>query len=499
WSSGLIGHNADFFAISERLHKVQLEAGALRDAARSAFWAGFRSFALGERGRAAGWMSRAQRLADGIEGDCAVRGYLLLPVSHRHVETGNFEAAYAAAAEAAEIGERCQDSDLVAFARTLQGRNLLRMGKVDEGLALMDEAMLAATSGEIGPIMTGLIYCSLIAGCHSVFALDRAREWTDVLDRWWQSQPQLVAFTSTCMVHRAELLHLNGGWTRAMEEVQRAIQPPLRDVERMASADAYYQQAEVYRLRGEYERAEESYKNAHAFGREPQPGLALLRLYQGQSDAALHAVRRVLAATTGPLARLRYLPGLCEVAVATGALDDARAGCRELSELAQQLGGDVLAAMAGHAHAALRIAEGEPQAAVEPLRAALAVWQRLPAPYIEARLRVLLARACRALGDDEGASLELAAARKIFESLGAAPDLQRLDADGGSPPAAHKLSPRELQVLRLLASGKTNKQIARELGLSERTVDRHVSNILTKIDVSSRAAATAYAYEHRLL
>src|SRR5262245_54103311 len=422
WSSGLIGRNDDFFTLCERLHKVQVEAGAPERAACTAFWAGFRSFALGERGRATGWMSRAQRLVDCIEGDCAVRGYLLLPVSNRHVESGDFAAAYTAAAEAAAIGERCGDRDLATFARTLQGRNLLRMGKVDEGLALMDEAMLAATSGETGPLMTGLIYCSLISGCHQVFAFDRAREWTDALDRWWQTQPQLVAFTSTCMVHRAELLQLHGGWTRAFEEAERAIQPPLRDVERLASADAYYQQAEVHRLRGEHERAEEAYRNAHALGREPQPGLALLRLSQGQPDVALHAMRRVLAATLGPLARVRYLPGLCEVAVAAGALDDARAGCRELSEIAAQLGGEVLEAMAGHAHAALHIAEGEPQAAIQPLRNALAVWQRLSAPYIEARLRVLLARACRALGDDEGANLELTAARKIFQTLGAAPD-----------------------------------------------------------------------------
>ncbi|HKP63584.1 MAG TPA: LuxR C-terminal-related transcriptional regulator [Polyangiales bacterium] len=498
-STQLIGRDEEMLELSERLHRAQLDAGETLAAVRSAFWAGFRLNAMGERARGAGWMSRAQRALDGVGCDCAERGWLLLPEAHRQTGSGNYAEAQVIVKQALEIGERCGDLDLITFSRALLGRNLLRTGRLEEGLALLDDAMLSATSRELFPIVTGLVYCSLISGCQQVFALDRAREWTDALDRWWQSQPQLVAFTAHCLVHRAELLQLNGGWTRAVEEARRATDPLHCKVERSAAADGHYQQGEVHRLRGEYDLAELAYREASQLGREPQPGLSLLRLAQGRTDVALQSIRRVVVATSASLSRAQYLPALAEIAIAAGALDDVRSCCRELSEIAAAYRGEVLAAMAAHAQAALDITEGRPQAAIEPLRAALAVWQRVNAPYIEARLRVLLARAYRALGDADGADLELDAARTVFQQLGAAPDLAQLQSAPGTKSEGHNLSPRELQVLRLLASGKTNKRIARELGLSEKTVDRHVSNILTKLDVSSRAAATAYAYEHHLL
>jgi DNA-binding CsgD family transcriptional regulator len=497
----LIGLTEEALATSERLHQAYFEAGSFAQAARCAFWAGFRLSALGERGRAGAWMSRAQRLVERLGGECSVRGYLLLPTVHRHVAAGQFVDAYAVATQALEIGECYADRDLIGFARNMQGRTLLRMGKLDEGLRLMDEVMLAATSGELSPTMTGLVYCSLIAGCQQAFALDRASEWTHVLERWWQAQPQIVAFTGACLVHRAELLQLNGAWAQAIVEAGRATTPILCAAEPQAAADAHYQQGEIYRLRGEHALAEAAYRDASQLGREPQPGLALLRLAQGRLDAATQAIRRVLSSAQAPLQRVQYLPAFCEIMLAADALDEARNAGRELDEIATSFGGEFLMAMAAHAQGALSLAEGNPQAALAPLRRALGPWQRVAAPYIVARLRVLVARACRALGDEDGAALELDAARGVFQQLGAAAALADLASLTGAAAdtAQHNLSPRELQVLRLIAAGKTNKLIARELGLSEKTIDRHVSNILTKLDVSSRAAATAYAYEHKLI
>jgi DNA-binding CsgD family transcriptional regulator len=510
WSAMLTGHDDDVMKLSERLHQAHVEAGAVSRAARWAFWAGFRSLALGEMGRANGWLARAERHVERLDGACAERGYLLIPVVYKLVAAGDFAGAYELSSQAVEIGERYADRDLVAFARNMQGRNLLRQGRVDEGLALMDEAMLAATSGELEPVMTGLLYCSLIAGCHQAFALDRAREWTHVLERWWQAQPQVVAFTASCLVHRAELLQLRGSWGEAIDEAARATSAIRCAIERQAAADGYYQQGEIHRLRGDHTRAEAAYGEASRLGREPQPGLALLWLAQGRSDAAVGAIRRVLLANRAPLTRAQFLPAFCEIMLAAGELDEMRGACLELAEIARTFGNEVLTAMAGHARSSLYIAEGDPGSALEPLRDALAVWQRVSAPYIVARLRVLLARACRALGDEESAALELGAAREAFEQLGAAPDLARLEEPSRLPaaagpsgtrlaPAKQELSPRELEVLRHVAAGKTNKQIARELGLSEKTIDRHVSNILMKLDVPSRAAATAYAYQHALV
>jgi DNA-binding NarL/FixJ family response regulator len=502
WSAALSGRDAEMLQALERLYQLQLDAGQTKGAANAAFWLGFRLFALGEAGRASGWLARCQRLAEAEQGGCVEQGYLLLPAAQRSLMGGEPAAAQQTALRAAAIGERFGDPDLVAFGRSLQGRALLRLGRVHEGFSLLDEAMLAATRGELSPIVTGLLYCSMIACCQQLYALDRAREWTAALADWCKAQPQLVSFAGTCLVHRSEIMQLGGAWPEAIEEAQRCAERSARGLDTDATANALYQQAEIRRLRGELGAAEEAYRQASQLGREPQPGLALLRLAQGQTEAAASAIRRALAGPTDPLQRTRFLPAYVEIMLAAGALDEARSGCAELEQIAAGYQTDVLAAIAAHARGALALAQGDAQAALEPLRRAFVVWQQLGAPYIAARMRVLLGRAYAALGDRDGAELELAAAREVFERLGAALDLAGLDVQQPERPVAtatHGLSARELQVLRLVAAGKTNKAIAAELFLSEKTVDRHVSNIFGKLDVSSRAAATAFAYEHGLV
>jgi DNA-binding NarL/FixJ family response regulator len=506
WAALLTGRDELFFDSAERVHHAYLAAGAPLQAAQFAFWIGFRATAMGDSGRAAGWLSRAERIATTEAEDCAVRGWLLLPKVYRHGALGEHSAAFDIASRAVKIGESCGDRDLAAFARNMQGRALVRQGRIEEGLSLMDEAMLAAASGELSPLITGLVYCSLIAGCHQVYAFDRAREWTDALSRWCEAQPQLVTFTGTCQVHRAQLLQLGGSWREAIDEARRAAESPRHANDPTAIADAHYQQAEVHRLRGEYEEAEAAYRRASEHGADPQPGLALLRLAQGRADVAMQAVRRALSANTATLRRVHYLPAFIEIALAAGDRDAARSGCEELAQIAASFGGEVIGAMAAHARGTLHLENGDAVAALEPLREALGVWQKLDAPYIAARLRVSMAEACSALGDEDGAALERDAARTIFTRLGAAPDLAALQAQPSASPTpiheptpSHNLSPRELEVLRLIAAGKTNKQIAKDLGVSEKTIDRHVSNMFAKLDVSSRAAATAYAYENKLV
>ena len=356
--------------------------------------------------------------------------------------------------------------------------------------------------------MTGIIYCSAIASCQRVYALDRTREWTAALTRWCEAHPQLGMFTGHCLVHRAEIMQMSGSWPEAVEEARRAVERCVHAPEREAAGRAHYQEAEIHRLRGEFAAAEAAYRSASRSGIEPQPGLALLRLAQGDRDAAASAIRRMVGATSDRLQRTRFLPAHVEIMLAVGDLEEARAASLELDETASSFNTEVLVAIAGHARGAVQLAEGNFHAVLDPARRAFGIWQQFGAPYLAARLRVLLARACVALGDVEGARLELEGAREVFERLGARPDLAAVEAIGASldgdrkaktPAGRHGLTERELQVLRLIASGKTNKAIARELSLSEKTVDRHVSNIFTKVDVSSRAAATAFAYEHELI
>lgn len=494
-SAYLIGRDHEFHRFLERAHHAHLEASDQIRAARCAFWLGLRLLLRGELGQATGWLGRSRRLLEGR--DCVEQGYLLLPVAEQQLGEGHVEAAHTTALGAVEIGERFGDVDLLACARHVQGRALIRQGQVQSGLALLDEAMLTVVAGEVSPILTGLIYCSVIEACQEVYALSRSREWTSALAHWCQQQPEMVAFTDTCLVRRSEILQFQGAWPDALAEACRACERSDRD----PPGAALYQQGEVHRLRGEFATAEREYRNASQLGWEPQPGLAFLRMAQGRTDAASAAIRRVLGAATDRLQRAKLLPAYVEIMLATGDIEAGRTGCRELAEIAERFDTDVLRAMAAHARGAVDLAEGEARAALGPLRLAFDIWHKLEAPYEEARVRVLMGLACRTLGDDEAAGLEEGAARAAFEQLGAAPDLARLDTFGGrgGSPQGHPLSPRELQVLRMVVAGKTNKAIAAALFVSERTIDRHVSNILSKLDVPSRAAATAYAYDNKLL
>jgi DNA-binding CsgD family transcriptional regulator len=509
WSAGLTARDEEMLANSERLYHARLEAREELPAARAAFWLGFRLLARGDVGRAGGWLGRAQRLVESQASECVEQGYLLLPAAQKHLNTRAPAEAYDCAARAALIGERFGEVDLVAFARNLQGRALLLEGRIERGLALLDESMLAAAGGELSPVVTGIIYCTSIVSCHRVFALDRMREWTAALSSWCDAHPQLGLFTGHCLVHRAEVMEMSGSWAEAADEARRAVQRCVRDVEREAAGHGHYCQAEIHRMRGEFREAENAYREASRAGYEPQPGLALLRLAQGDIESAASASRRTVGATRDRLLRTRFLPAHVEIMLRAGDLEEARGASRELAETAAAVNTEVLAAIAAHARGVVDLAEGDASAVLDPARRAFGLWQQLGAPYLAARLRVLLARACAALGDYEGAQLELECAREVFARLGAAPDVAALEAlrseisGGGRPKAAAGCPPglteRELQVLRLIASGKTNKAIARELSLSEKTVDRHVSNIFAKVDVSSRAAATAFAYERKLV
>ncbi|WP_234945183.1 LuxR family transcriptional regulator [Anaeromyxobacter sp. Fw109-5] len=422
-------------------------------------------------------------------------------MAEQRLGEGDGAGAHVVAARAAGLGDRFRDADLIACARHVQGRALIQVGQVQAGLALLDEAMLAVVAGELAPIMTGLIYCSVIDACQELQALRPAREWTTALARWCEQQPQLVAFTSTCLVHRAEIMQLNGAWTEAMAEACRACERFSQGLERVPPAAAFYRRAELHRLRGELAAAEEAYRTASRLGRDPQPGLALLRLAQGRTDAASAAIRRVVGATPDPLQRAKLLPAQVEIMLAVGGVDEARSACRALEECAETFDTEVLRALAAQARGAVLLAEREAQAALGALRRAFELWQRVEAPYEAARVRALMGLACRSLGDHEAADLELGAARAVFEGLGASPELARLDAirERSTPAGRSPLTPRELQVLRLVAAGRTNKAIAAELFLSERTIDRHISNIFRKLNVPSRAAATAHAYDRKLL
>ena len=420
----LIGRELEFQQFLERLHRIHLEADNAGRAARCAFWLAISFFFRGDVGQSNAWTARGHRLVQ--DRDCVEHGYLLVAAATQHLHGGHAASAQGTATEAVSIGERCHDADLTAAARHLQGRAFIHQGQVVSGLRLLDETMLAVVAGELSPIMTGSMYCSVIEACREVYESRRAREWTFALSRWCEQQSEMVAFTGVCLVHRAEIMQFHGAWPEALAEAGRACERSQLSARRPPGA-ALYQQAEIYRLRGESAKADEAYREASRLGYEPQPGLALLRLAQGRTDAASAAIRRLLIARTDRLRRARLLPAYLEIMLAAGDVEDARSACEELQALAEAFDTDVLRAVAAQAHGALALSHGDARVAIGPLRRAFERWERLDAPYEAARVRVLVGQACQALGDDEAAALEFDAARSVFAQLGAKPDLARLD------------------------------------------------------------------------
>jgi DNA-binding CsgD family transcriptional regulator len=497
----MLGDEHRYLELLERAHDASLGSGDQATALRCAFWASVQFAQRGEMAQAGGWLRRAEQLADELGAERPERGYLLFPRMFELESRGEFEQAASVAGEAVEIGRRHGDRDLYSLAAHAQGHMLVEAGRVREGLALLDEAMLVASREELSPIVTGLVYCGVVLACQQAYEVGRAREWTAALSRWCEEQPDLVAFSGRCLVHRAEIKQLEGSWEDAIAETRRAEERSLAGGNRLAAAEAVYRRAELHRLRGEDAAAEREYRQASLRGREPQPGMALWRLGRGETSAASAAIKRALAELADVPTRLQLLAAAVEIMLADGDLDGARGACDQLESLVEADECPALVATLARARGQASLAAGEPGEALASLRGAAAVWQRLGTPYEHARTRELIGLGCRALGDEDGAALELEAARTTFEELGAKPDLARLEARG-APSAArdsHGLTRRELEVLRLLAAGRTNRAIADELVLSERTIDRHVSNIFAKLGVSSRAAATAYAYEHGLV
>jgi DNA-binding CsgD family transcriptional regulator len=393
------------------------------------------------------------------------------------------------------------DPDLTTLAGLGRGQTLIALARTSEGVTALDEAMVAVTAGEVSPIVVGWVYCAVIDACRQIFDLRRVHEWTAALTRWCAGQPDLVPYRGQCLIHRAEIMQLHGAWEDAMNEARRAHDRLSHPPGQPAVGAAFYQLAELHRLRGEWTKAEEAYGQASRGGHSPQPGLALLRLGQGHVDVAVAAIRRVVAeADRGP-GLAHVLSAYVEIMLVADDIAAAHEAAGRSAAIAAELDAPLLHAESASAAGAVSLAGHDALGALGLLRHAWRTWQDLDAPYEAARVRVLIGLACRELGDVDGAQTEFRVARVVFQQLGAAPDLARLERLLGRAPIRNVagLTARELQVLRHVVAGKTNRQIATELTVSEHTVRRHLQNIFGKLDVPSRAAATAYALQHDLL
>lgn len=496
----LVGRDDESARAWERAHLACLRLDDPGRAAQCGFWLGLALLLRGETARASGWLGRVGGLVEGGELDCAARGYLLVPAALAAHGSGDAAGAYALSTEAGKIAARFGDKDLAAFACLGQGQASIALGETARGVALLDEVMVSVTTGEVSPIPAGIVYCAVIETCMWVFDVRRAAEWTEALSSWCEAQPDLVPYRGQCLVHRSQILQVHGEWSEATIEARRAcerLSQPLHP----ALGLAFYQRAELHRLRGEFDEAGQAYRQASQCGREPVPGLALLRLAEGHVSAATAAIRRAVDESHDPLGRPAVLAAYVDIMVAVGDLAAGRAAADELSGIAGVIDAPFLHAIAAHTTGTTLLAEGDAVSALAALRRASAGWRDLAMPYEAARTQVHIGLACRALGDQDAAAFELDAARGTFDRLGARPDLARLAelAGVGGRKTAGGLTVRECEVLRLVATGKTNREIGAALVLSEHTVARHLQNIFAKLGLSSRAAATAYAYQHGLV
>jgi DNA-binding CsgD family transcriptional regulator/tetratricopeptide (TPR) repeat protein len=493
----LIGEDSEAVATWEHAYKRHAGAGERAEAARCAFWAAFCLMMRGQMAHAGGWLRRGQSVL-GPDLDCPARGYLLIPAVLAALDSGDADGARRLSVQAEDVAARFRDADLAALSTLGHGQALLAMGNEAGGLARLDEVMLAVCSGEVGPIVSGIVYCAVILECLQLFDLARASEWTAALDEWCRAQPDLIPYRGQCLVHQSQLRQAAGDWAGAVATVANA-RDRLSDPPHPALGLACYQEGELCRVRGDLQAAADAYRRASRAGYEPMPGLALLELVCGDASSAAVSIGRALREAGQPFRRPGLLAAAVDIRVAVSDITGATEAAAELVSIADHSSSPVLKAMAAHATGAALLASGRTTDAMMQLRDARATWQRLTMPYEAARSAVLVGLGCAALGDSASAALEFVTARAIFESLGAAPDLRRVCQLAGGHVGRGPLSVRELEVLALVAVGRTSREIASSLRISQHTVRRHLENTFAKLGVKSRAAAVSYAYEHDLL
>jgi DNA-binding CsgD family transcriptional regulator/tetratricopeptide (TPR) repeat protein len=490
----ILGRGADAIRLLRRAFNLRVDAGEVDQAITSAFWIFQALIINAEFARANGWAGQVRRSMPDVD-----NGWLLFLEAYFLVAAADYDQAARLLARAADMASRRREADLVAFATTVWGRALIKGGRLKEGLSRLDEAMVPVVERDTSPRATSMMYCSAIATCHEAREFSRASEWTHALGAWLDSLPRLGgAYFGNCRIYRAHLMCLRGSWRAALDEVAFVCDDLSGDYGQLVASHAHYQLAEIHRLLGDPE-AEASYRRAAELGAPTQPGLSLLRLAQGELDKAVLGIRRALAETQGQLERLDLLTAAVTIMLAAGDIHAARQATTELAVIASVYTAPGVQAELDAARGALALSDGDPAAALPLLRSAARCWREVDAPYAVATVTVLIGLACRAVGDEDAAEVELTSARSTFARLGAHPDVHRVEELQHSTQAFGPLSAREIEVLKLVAAGKTNHAIAAELFVSERTVHRHVSNIFDKLGVHSRTAAASYAIQHHLV
>ena len=496
------GREEESLAAWEEGHRRCTDAGDIVGGARFGVQIAQALAFKGDIARTSGWVERVRRQLDSGDVDCVELGYVEHVAAFcRIMEVGDVAGALAGFERATKIADRFGDRQLRALAHMGTGRCLIYSGELRDGLALLDEVMVSVEMGELAPVAIGDAYCTVIDACYELFDLRRCATWTLSFTSWCEANPEVVLYRGQCLLHRAELLLLRGDWTSALDAAREACARLADPVNLLTIGGAHRLEGDVRRLRGDHEGAETCYELADLAGCPPQPGRALLRAAQGDVEASAGMMGRALREVEDPLSRARLLGPGVEVAIAAGDLDAARTRCEELGAIAHELSSVLLGAYAAHAEGAVAVAVGDTDRALRLLRRVLAAWRDVDVPYEAAQARLLLAEVCEATGDLDGAATERRTADRALRALETGEPLPvgPPPASTGDAAATAGLTAREVEVLLLVARGLSNRDVGSDLFIAEKTVASHLNHIFTKLGLSSRSAATAYAYEHGLL
>lgn len=437
-----------------------------------------------------GWMNRARRLLDGE------------PVGPTHGYLAYLDAVVAVMnRDTALIGPRvtelrklCAQVDspaLAALCHVAEGLEAMLDGRMAEAYGLIDEAMLPVLADEVPLEWAGDIYCIVLHHCHRLADLPRMRAWTQSMERWCNEFAGSATYGGVCDVHRLQVEAATED-LRLLESRLVTASRALEEVNSWAAGEGYYQLGEVRRRRGDDDGAFAAFGRARMLGVEPQPGEALLRCRSGDGDTAWTDLRVALAGLNR-LDRMSLLRGAVEVALARGDVDEAERHCEELESGAAAFGTPGFRAWAAHARGAVLVRRGEHASALDVLEDALREYRTQQCRYEIAQVYEWMALAHQALGDHETAAADTATADNIYTQLGVEP----VEPCGATAPGG--LTKREVDILRRIAGGATNKQVAEQICISEKTVGRHLANIYAKLGVSSRTAALAWAHDNNLL
>jgi DNA-binding NarL/FixJ family response regulator len=487
-----LGHGRESIRLSEEAFNRLVAENDTKTAAMKAADVALQWLNGGDQTITRVWVNRARRLLESSPEDEAF-AYLLYVDSQIALIEGQFDAGVQRAEELVEFVSRRNSPGLTALGLTASGLSKLPFARTSEALAELDEAMMPVLAGQVPVDWAGDIYCAVIHECYRLGDMSRMKTWTTAMDKWREG-PDVAAswYGTTCEIHKWQLLSATADYRELEQRLVDALSV-IEDFHVGTSGEGHYELGDIRRRMGDVDGARAAFAKAREIGFEPLPGEALLKCQLGDDAAAWSDLQMRFDAEEDEISRIRFLPAAIEISLARNRVDEADRCCRMLEEGAEKFDSPGFRAWAKHARGAVLVKQGSPAEALPFLQDALRRYRSTQRRYEMAQVYEWMSRAHEATGQSADAADDRANAESIYRQLGA----KQTQATNAEVPGG--LTKREVEVLALIAAGASNRDVAKQLFISEKTVGRHLANIFVKLDVSSRTAAAAWAHENRVL